>query len=186
VYWSNECERKEVGAHSVIHYWIAHTWYVPLTKGSTVHKHVKNWLKRIPDASHHDRLVTQSLLDDLSAALRGTDMSIPSSTISFCEDLAKQFPDIRILLDEHMRDNGELLPHVFFGDVTRWVLDDRSDRVRLVECLDLNISSGNSDIENLIAVSFVENLETQKELELATTNANASRIRDEWLRQHNR
>ena len=29
------------------------------------------WLKKNPNASHHDQLVAQSMLDDLKAALRG-------------------------------------------------------------------------------------------------------------------
>ena len=42
----------------------------------------------------------------------------PESLIS---TLVLEIPELRPMLDGHLRDNdGELLPHVFFGDVTRW------------------------------------------------------------------
>jgi hypothetical protein len=45
------------------------------------------------------------------------------STISFVQDLVRQFQELRNLLKEHQEDNfGELLPHVFLGDVTRYVV----------------------------------------------------------------
>jgi len=110
-------------------------------------------------------------------------MHIPSATVSYCEDLAKQCPDVRELLDDHINDNDELLPHVFFGDVTRWILADRPGRIQVVKFLDQHISGGNSDIENLIAVSFIENLESQEELEQALANADAYCLRNEWVRQ---
>ena len=36
--------------------------------------------------------------------------------------LVKDFPVLRPLLDEHLEENGELLPHVFFGGLTDWLV----------------------------------------------------------------
>jgi hypothetical protein len=75
------------------------------------------------------------------------------------------------ILEEHLRDNhGELLPHVLFGDVTRYAADlarrasddpsAEGDLRRLLD--DLNaamLPPGDDDdpVDNLIWVSFVEN-----------------------------
>ncbi|MGL5867425.1 MAG: RHS repeat-associated core domain-containing protein, partial [Dermatophilaceae bacterium] len=40
-----------------------------LTKGRDALRGLKNWLRRNPEASHHDRLVAQSLADELSSIL---------------------------------------------------------------------------------------------------------------------
>jgi len=67
--------------------------------------------------------------------------------------------------DEHLADNGDLLPHVFFGDVTRYGSSlaredaDAKELDRLLADLDDALSDGEADDEvtNLIWVSFVEN-----------------------------
>ena len=41
------------------------------------------------------------------------------TTNAFCEMLADEVPEIKTIINEHLRDNDELLPYVFFGDVTR-------------------------------------------------------------------
>jgi hypothetical protein len=120
------------------------------------------------------------------AAIPGSySMTIPPSTVDFCTNLAVQFTDIRELLDKHMSDNDELLPHVFFGDVTRWVLMDKPARSRVVELLEWASNSRDLDLQNLIAASFTENLETVEELERAISGVDAPCIRAEWERQHN-
>lgn len=105
------------------------------------------------------------------------------TTSEFCEGLAQRFPDVADILAEHISDNDELLPHLFLADVTRYVLADRRDRNPIVQCLDNAIASEGPEVENLIAVSFVEYLTTRKELNLATSGLEASRICAEWNRQ---
>ena len=97
-----------------------------------------------------------------------------------CEHLAREFPGVGALLNDHLADNRELLPHVFFGDLTRYVLADREDRVTLVQCLEDAMSSGKPAIEELVGVSFVENIETREELERALAGVNGNKIREEW------
>lgn len=64
---------------------------------------------------------------------------------------------------EHMADQGELLPHVLMGEVTRWVTVNTSSELpnwlpEFLQQLEVGLVFGDNDIANLIAVSFVENL----------------------------
>jgi len=43
---------------------------------------------------------------------------------SLIERLLASVPDLRGVYDEHISDNDELLPHVFFGDVTRFAIEN--------------------------------------------------------------
>ena len=70
-------------------------------------------------------------------------------------------PELETALDEHVRDNDELLPHVFFGDVCRFarhvarVQDDELAR-RLADALERMAASPDGEVVNVIHVSFVE------------------------------
>lgn len=87
------------------------------------------------------------------------------------ESLAADFPEIKSIVDEHLIDySGELLPHVLFGEITRWavslkmlssqlnsaVLNDKL--VTFLEDLENFYANGNVDLRELISVSFLENL----------------------------
>lgn len=70
---------------------------------------------------------------------------------------------MRPLLDEHLEDNdGELLPHVLFGEVTRWVGDNASARpaaIRVVlDLLESAWYTGEESVREVIALSFLEYL----------------------------
>ena len=91
-------------------------------------------------------------------------MSDPAAT--FVHDLVDKFEDLRPLLEEHTAYYEELLPHVFFGDLTRYVVslfasDDpqlRAEMNAIVAYLDGAYSTRAYEVKNLIGVSFVENL----------------------------
>ena len=77
--------------------------------------------------------------------------------------LIAEVPDFQPVLDEHRHDNEGVLPHVLFGDLTRFVLDaranDDADRVtRSLTFLDRALRDGDDYVQNLVAVSFVENV----------------------------
>ncbi|MFB4278068.1 MULTISPECIES: DUF7674 family protein [unclassified Nonomuraea] len=77
--------------------------------------------------------------------------------------LVGQVPEFDPLLREHLDSNGEVLQHVLFGDLTRFVLEaHRQGREELVErCLAfLSVALHASDVRvgELVAVSFVENV----------------------------
>jgi hypothetical protein len=87
-----------------------------------------------------------------------------STNEAFCELLASHFQGVGAILEEHREDNGELLPHVFFGELTRYVLSDGPDRVAVVQCIENAMSTETPSVCELIAVSFVENIEAKDEL----------------------
>jgi hypothetical protein len=67
-------------------------------------------------------------------------------------------------MDAHFRDNGEVLPHVILGDVTRFVHEalkrgDRSTVRRILAVLERAFVSRDQDARELVSASFLENLE---------------------------
>lgn len=64
---------------------------------------------------------------------------------------------------QHIADQGELLPHVLMGEVTRLVIasagSEQADWLpKLLQQLEAGLVSGDGDIAELVGVSFVENL----------------------------
>jgi hypothetical protein len=86
-------------------------------------------------------------------------------------------PELRAEWEEHLRDYEEPLPHVFFGDdVTRFAVrvtqsEDPAMTNRLAEALESMAASEDPDVENVVAVSFVEHfvLGDAADLELLET-----------------
>lgn len=84
-----------------------------------------------------------------------------------CVDLlVQQVPELRPVYNEHLRDYDEALPHVFLGDVTRYVVRQlreggpgRLDSVRrIVAVLEQCVANGDRQVQELVSVSFLENL----------------------------
>ncbi|WP_249999386.1 hypothetical protein [Actinoplanes sp. M2I2] len=71
-------------------------------------------------------------------------------------------PELRAALDEHVRDNGEVLPHVFFACdlapfvLAAWQAGDAEVLGRCLAVLEAALTSPDRDTWNLVAVSFVE------------------------------
>ena len=83
---------------------------------------------------------------------------------SLINTLVVEIPELRPMLDEHLHDNyGELLPHVFFGDVTRWAEEQAwhptatslTKLRHLLDRLDADYPDGDDDLRGLIQVSFL-------------------------------
>jgi hypothetical protein len=93
-------------------------------------------------------------------------MHVSASTVECINRLLERVPELRPAYDEHVRDNGQLLPHVFFGDVTRYVLRQVRDGNtaashpvgQILGCLEHCMASGSEDVKELVSVSFIENL----------------------------
>jgi hypothetical protein len=91
------------------------------------------------------------------------------SASALVKNLVQRVPKLDALYQEHLKDNDELLPHVFMGDVTRFVVaaaaagsarpKDWAEAQRVVALLEEALASKEPSVENLIAASFVENLE---------------------------
>ena len=77
--------------------------------------------------------------------------------------LVERVPELQEACDEHLRDNAELLPHVLFGDVFRFVVAAEASGAeelvdRTLSALEALLHEDADDIRNLVAVSFVENV----------------------------
>jgi hypothetical protein len=71
-------------------------------------------------------------------------------------------PDLEALRVDHLREYGEILPHVLFGDLTRWLLAHHP-QPRVFQVLEDAYTSGDTNTRDLIAASFVENIEPGSE-----------------------
>lgn len=79
----------------------------------------------------------------------------------FLQELLRVVPEARTTVDEHLRDHGEVLLHLLVADLRRLTLrahqtgdDALSDR--LLSVMAAALTSGDEQVENAIAVSFVE------------------------------
>ncbi|WP_237225587.1 hypothetical protein [Rubinisphaera sp. JC750] len=106
-----------------------------------------------------------------------------NQTQHFCEELAARFDVLAPLMQEHISDFDEVLPHVFMADVARFVLSERLHRQEIVRVLEHNFREAAHDIQDLIAVSFVENLESREHIDRALDGVQAEALREEWDRQ---
>ena len=83
---------------------------------------------------------------------------------AFIDRIVKELPELDIVLKAHLSWNPILLPHPFFGDVTRFVIgkaehaEDRASLVPLLNSLDEGLRVGSQAVQELIGASFVENL----------------------------
>lgn len=82
---------------------------------------------------------------------------------NFVQELLKAVPETRDIYQKHVDDNGETLPHVLLGDITRFVVDsyrcaNTSVLSRILELLEISVSSSDDKLQELVVVSFLENL----------------------------
>ena len=88
---------------------------------------------------------------------------------SFIKMLLESVPELKSVYDEHIDDYDELLEHVFMGDVTRFAetlykRDPNSEcLVRLLSFLDKAFLTNDKKLQELISVSFLENLSQDDE-----------------------
>lgn len=86
-----------------------------------------------------------------------------AAEIAFVGALVHRFRVLLPILQEHLDDYDALLPHVFMGDVTRWVLGEyqaHGESALLRDVLDFiesSYSRGDDHEQELISVSFLEN-----------------------------
>lgn len=79
--------------------------------------------------------------------------------------LIQKVPELRPLLDSHLHDQfGQLLQHVFFGDVTRYVVEQlhssETDVVqRVLYFLNSAMESSDARVKELVLASFLENID---------------------------
>jgi hypothetical protein len=94
---------------------------------------------------------------------------VTAYNITFVGALCWNFPVLMPLLRTHVDDYDGLLPHVFMGDVTRWVLQrfrlDSSDTTLLavLDFLELAFADATGEDRDLLSASFLENLPLKPE-----------------------
>ena len=106
------------------------------------------------------------------------------------EHLLEQLPEFRAEVEDHIQFNEGLLPHVLFGDLTRFVLrareQGRDDVVRrALEFLDEALRHGDEQVDNLVSVSFVENVGPWDPAQADFIDEWPHALRDEAVRQRN-
>lgn len=109
----------------------------------------------------------------------GTGVSTNMMTIpQLLDALSAAVPDLDALRTEHVREYGELLPHVLFGDVTRWLLAHQP-QPRVLQILEDAFLAADAETYDLIAASFVENIEPGPEY-ADLRDALGPRLRQLW------
>src|SRR6266571_222772 len=92
---------------------------------------------------------------------------VDSNQAAFVDRLCNSFPALERLRGEHLREDfGELLPHLFLGDVARHAISlfgstnelARQELRRLCDFLEREYTSGTDSVRDLIALGFLENL----------------------------
>jgi hypothetical protein len=84
---------------------------------------------------------------------------------SFVPYLLERVPELEGVYHEHLKDYDELLPHVFLGDVCRFLAElysrnkgDRSASNRIIDIMDEGFRFGDEQTKGLVCVSFLENI----------------------------
>ncbi len=88
--------------------------------------------------------------------------------LSFMQKLLDEVPELSGVYQEHEEYMGEVLSHVLLADVTRFVIDQHRSEINLKtqssllnRCLDVleqGMSAKEDVVQELVAVSFLENL----------------------------
>src|SRR5262245_25552471 len=92
--------------------------------------------------------------------------------------LVQVSPDIRALRAEHLRDNDELLPHILFGDLTRWLVE-HVPQPTVLALIDQAFEDGDAGTKDLIYASFLENIESGDDY-ASLREALSPRLRQVW------
>lgn len=90
-----------------------------------------------------------------------------ASEVAFVDRLCDAFPEVARLREDHLRDqNGELLPHLFLGDVTRYAIalfessrePARHELTELCRFLEREYTTGTRSVRDLVALGILENM----------------------------
>lgn len=90
-----------------------------------------------------------------------------SQVAEFVRRLVSTSPELVEVYQQHIADQGEILPHVLMGDITRVVVAASTGSTQanwlhdFLQQLEAGMVSGDTDIAELVGVSFVENLSGQ-------------------------
>jgi hypothetical protein len=91
----------------------------------------------------------------------GHSTEVNLTTGEFVAHLVETCPELRPCLEEHLRDNGEVLLHLLVADVLRFAISkfeesSEDDLARCLAAVATGLTDGDERVENAVAVSFVE------------------------------
>lgn len=97
----------------------------------------------------------------MSVRWMGHDAAVALTATDFLDTLAREAPETRPVVGQHQEDNDGLLLHLLTADLRRYAIRSfnagQSDVLdRLLEVVEIAFREGADDIQNAIAVSFVE------------------------------
>lgn len=98
------------------------------------------------------------------------------STSRFIAALVAAEPALASVLDAHLAAYEELLPHVFVGDLTRW-LTAHGPQPQVLRILDEAVASESADVRGLVYMSFLEHLEAREPLDQRIVTSLPPRLR---------
>jgi len=114
------------------------------------------------------------------------------------ERLVQAVPSLMPLYAEHRADYDEVLPHVFVGDVARYVTRKiagnesgepggmhHRDAVDILRVLDEALTTADPDLLELVSVSFLENIDWESSEGQSIRSAIGPTLREELLRREN-
>jgi hypothetical protein len=97
-------------------------------------------------------------------------------SFALIDQLAQDVPGLAPMLAEHIADYDEVLPHLFFGELTPFLIGlkngsdaDRAVLVKALSMLEEAWKEGHEDVTNVIAVSFIETLQGYGDLRAMQT-----------------
>ena len=110
--------------------------------------------------------------------------------VELFEKVVSLSPGFGAIMEEHLKDNDGLLPHLLMSDLLRYIggkLIHHESRNQvevnnILAVLEGAFTSGNSETENAIAVSFLEHVETEPFYE-ALAQLLGPALRAEHIRQ---
>jgi hypothetical protein len=101
--------------------------------------------------------------------------------------LREQVPGFDRVYDEHVRDYDEVLPHVLVGELLRFLSaqvrshgEDCAALSRAMDLLEQGMASGDPQLQELVAVSFLENLEPEDPSFHAISRLFGPRLREQY------
>lgn len=88
---------------------------------------------------------------------------MPITRATFAQDLLAAVPIAQATVDEHLRDNDELLLHLLMADLLRLTVsahqrNDHDTVQSLLAFVDRALREGDEDVENAVCVSFIEHI----------------------------
>ena len=106
---------------------------------------------------------------------------------TFIEYLISEIPQIKDIYNEHINDYDELLMHVLFGDITRFAVSlykkNSNDETlkKLLLILDEGFTTSDKKLQELISVSFLENLDQSEDYYNGIKDMLSNRLRNELI-----